>query len=224
MKYDELSEKVYAYTESCTDNTIDEYFVEGKNLTDRAEFKAIYRRAHDTIRAAKKMIADGDAKGANQEIDKLIAEVEKFKEAMMSYDDSFGEALCGNFLMSWCSSLKQILVGLCTLGVGGVVVYFKDSIDIILGMIEHVKSNGNITWATFNSHRMKLIAVCNQLVSKLKKAKADVSKEAEGAKTAKELTKESVDTVDLQLDIFEAFESGNITEEDRDNLLAMLEE
>lgn len=60
-----------------------------------------------------------------------------------------------------------------------------------------------------------------KIQSKIKKLVKEAAKVAkvEEAKPAKE----SVDVTDVQLDIFEAFESGNITEDERDDLLEMLE-
>ena len=122
------------------------------------------------------------------------------------------------------SDVKAFLVGIPTCGVGTVVSYVKDVIDMAMGIIKQLKSDGDVTINVLNARRAKIKGLIVEMKKGIENYKKELlenlkSKIKEDEDNEQKEVKESAM---IRLAIYESCHAGEITEEERDTLLALV--
>ena len=215
-----------AIYESCDEGEISEEdrdelleMLEGTNIDQAKKGSKIFKDAKNAIRDAKKLANSGDISSAKTKLDTAISAMKKFRDEIKNYDDSLGEIICGQFLRTAILYLKSIAGILFTFGIGTVIATGDEIIKTLDGMIQMYQDDG-FSFKMFNTNKARLISISTKLIKQAEKVKADLDTNDDS-----EATKESVDMdiTDIQLAIYESCDEGEISEEDRDELLEMLE-
>ena len=116
-------------------------------------------------------------------------------------------------------TFKAFAVGLPTFGFGASISVIKDYIDMVIGMVKTFKDNGNeLDMKVFNARRAKIKGMIKQYHSVLNKYEKELLKNELSVEDKP--VAESVD--DIKLAIYESCHAGEITKEERDELLGMI--
>lgn len=196
---------------------------EGTNIDQRKAGKKAATECKKAIADAKALQKQGDTKGAIDKLDVAISKMKEFKDEIIHYDDTVGDIIFGRILANWCRDIKAIAVGLVTFSVGSWVVEVKEIVNRIQGMID-IYNEEDFSLKMLNANKTRLVGIATSLIKKMENLKSSIKEDA--SKISPSEIKESVDDniVDTQLSIFTACEAGDISEEDRDELLEMLED
>lgn len=197
---------------------------EGTNIDQRKKGKKVAKECKEAISAAKELMSKEDYTGASSKLDEAIAKMKEFKSEIIHYDDTVGDIIFGRMLANATRDLKSILVGLISFGVGSMVVGIKELADRIQGMID-VYNEEDFSLKMLNANKTKLVGVATAMIKKMEHLKTAISEKAASKGSDSDVKKESTDNdvVDAQLSVFAACEAGEISAEDRDELIAMLE-
>ena len=201
--------------------------VEGATKEFNREYKKYLQETNGLVKEIKSNMKSkkwDDARKACVEYEKAI------KDAIDSIDEipeTVGSAIAGTFLQELATYAKVVLLAIPTLGIGSLVVTVKDRVEEIVGVVKEIKAmiNGDkeVNISVLNERRDKIVGVltfAKQQASAFKKEIDRLEKEENG-----EVKKESVeetDPIEMKLQIFESCAAGEITEEERNELLEMI--
>lgn len=200
---------------------------EGATTEINREYKKYLQETKGLVKQIKSNIKDkkwDDARKACDEYEKAI------KDAIDNIDEipeTVGSAIAGTFVQELATYAKAVLLAIPTLGIGSLVVTVKDRVEEIVGVVKEIKdmSKGDkeISIGVLNERRDKVVGIltfAKQQAAAFKKEIDRLEKEENG-----EVKKESVeetDPIEMKLQIFESCAAGEITEEERNELLEMI--
>lgn len=219
--FNELMEYV---AESTFDDA--EAYLEGTNREISKIGKTTLKDCKKLMKEAKNSYKKGDASATNKKLDEITKKLDEALSDIDDIDDTVGSVIIGYYYQGFCSALKGLLLGLCTFGIGTAISSIKDTIDIISGGLEQWdKENKNFTPKLLNMRRQKVRALLNsykKVVSNFKKEVVKSIKETEKAEDT--ATEESADMSDeIKLEIYESCYYGEISEDERDILLDLMD-
>ena len=207
------------------------YVTEGATIQMNKTFKKFKKTYKALIKSAKNNIKLADYKAARKDIKRCEEILDDFEEEFDKIEVSFGSALCGSLFQAVISGLKACLLSIPTLGIGSFLTSLKDLYDEAIGVETTIK-NEEIDMKVFNGRRNKIKGLIQGFKSKLRELSNHLPKDGSDEKvsgvdeTIQSSVKESVDEIDtddLKLSIYESCVNGEITEEERDGLLSVLE-
>ena len=212
--FDELLESVVDYNEA----RFDELFTEGANLEIRDKYKALrkeYKALNKKIKEAKK---SGETDKIEKTIDEYLELMKKTRKEIDNTPETVGSVIAGFFIaevMDFCEIFLATVVSLPLAGIGGTIDSIKILIQEIAGIVRQYKkvNKGEFSIEMLNIRRAKLNSVMDSMESYLKKVKKGLNDTDD--------VKESVE--DIKLNIYESCHAGEITEEERDILLDIVE-
>lgn len=196
------------------------YVTEGTNSDISKKYKEVVKKYKDCMADIKKDFKAKEYESAVKKCDDLKKYIDDMESIIDSKYDDVGSVVWGYILQGFVTSIKAMILGIPTFGIGSAVVYIKDTIDIINGMIAEYKKKDDFSLEMFNQRRTKIIGCIKSLKKAVDHLKTDieaVAKEEKKEEPVKESTSDS-----LKLEIFESCYNGDISEEERDVLLNLL--
>ncbi len=164
---------------------------------------------------------------AIDECDKLTNHLKSLESDINDIKDDVWSIIGGYFYQGFCSNVKALLLGIPTFGIGTVVSAIADTIHIVVGVAKQWKEDGTLTPEMINVRRDFIkgyFETMHKVVSDYKRQIKDAAKAAkEEEKKEEKPVKESATVEEVKLHIFESCHAGDISQEERDTLLAILE-
>lgn len=201
------------------------YVTEATNIDISKKYKEVLKKYKECMADIKKDFKAKEYDSAAKKCDDLIKYIDEMESIIDSKYDDVGSVVWGHIIQGFLTSLKAMLFGIPTFGIGSAVVYIKDGIDIVNGMITEYKKAGDFSLEMFNQRRTKIIGCVKHLKKAVDHLKTDIETAAKEEKTKEEKKEDPVkeSTSDsLKLEIFESCYNGDISEEERDVLLNLL--
>ena len=158
-------ENIVNLMESCDDDDLQEICesVEAMLITEGATndmndlFKEFKKEVPKLVKIAKKDYKSKKYSDAIEKLERAKSLTEKADIKLKSVDaGTVGAIVCGRIYQGFATSIKAILLGLCTFGVGFVVVNISDTIKQITGIIDELKDEKNLSPSMLNSRYTKI--------------------------------------------------------------------
>lgn len=201
------------------------YVTEGTNSDISKTYKEIVKKYKECMGDIKKDFKNKEYDSAIKKCDDLKKYIGDMKDIIDSKYDDAGSVAFGLIIQGFSTSIKAMLLGIPTFGIGKAIVIVKDTIDIVNGIISEYKKNDSLSLEMFNIRRTKLVGCIKSLEKAVDHLKTDIETVAKEEKAKEEKKEEPVkeSTSDsLKLEIFESCYNGDISEEERDVLLNLL--
>ena len=201
------------------------YVTEGTNSDISKKYKEVVKKYKDCMADIKKDFKAKEYESAVKKCDDLMKYIDDMESIIDSKYDDVGSVVWGYIIQGFATSVKAMILGIPTFGIGSAVVYIKDTIDIISGMIAEYKKKEDFSLEMFNQRRAKIIGCVKSLKKAVDHLKMDIESAAKEEKAKEEKKEEPVkeSTSDsLKLEIFESCYNGDISEDERDVLLNLL--
>lgn len=94
---------------------------------------------------------------AIEKLERAKSLTEKTNTKLRAIDaGSVGAVICGFLYQKFAETLKSILIGLCTFGIGAIAVHVLEFIKKVSGIIEEIKANKNVSIAILNTRYDKI--------------------------------------------------------------------
>lgn len=197
------------------------------------QLRGIKRQAKDLkkvdIKQMKVMYKSGNYAVAKKAGEEILAVIEDYEKQFKDVDQSFGNVVLGNLMGNALRLIKNLALGLITLGIGPTIDASK---RLCSRSVQMLKSSGDkdVDYKIFNAYANDILTMLDDMKHQVKKvmSKCDEELKAAGDTTQKSAdakpTNESVDeNLDGKLAIYESAYAGEITDEERDGLLELLE-
>lgn len=174
-----------------------------------------------------------DYKEAKKILDKIDDKIDEYSKAISNVDSSVFADICSVICQGVVSSLKATAVGI---GAGILVGQFNadagsaaakgsyiasqvtDAIKIVVGIMKAVKDKGgNISASELNVYKGKILGTI-EAMKKINDKKKDIVEEA----MAKKVKESTNDIISAKLDVYEAFNNGKISEEEKEVFIEIL--
>ena len=218
--------------ESVSDFLFDEadgYFVQEGATVDISK---IFANAKKDWKVSCKNIREywkaKDYDKAIDECDKLTKNLDSLESDINEIKDDVWSVIGGYFYQGFCSNVKALLLAIPTFGIGAIVSGIADTIHIVVGVSKQWKEDGTLTLEMINARRDFIkgyFETMRKQVSDYKRQIKDAAKAAKEKDEKKEEkpVKESATVEEVKLHIFESCHAGDISQEERNALLAILE-
>lgn len=217
--YEELASMILEYGAGQESENIIE---EGANTALKGIKQDVKALKKINIKGMKQMYKSGNFAGAKAEGEKILAAIEDCEKQFKAVDQSFGNAALGDLKGTALRLIKDIGLGIITLGIGTIIQNVKRIMSRCI-QIQKASGSKDIDYKQFNSYANDILMMLDDMKHQVKAviAKCDEGLKATGSTT----TQESVDTdLDDKLAIYESARAGEISEEDRDELLKLFDE
>ncbi len=204
-----------------------EFVVEGATKEINQEYKKYLAETKGLVKKIKSDIKAKKWDDARKACDDYEASIENAIKNIDEIPETIGSAIAGNFLQGLISYVKALLLAIPTFGVGAVAVSIKDYIDECVGLVKEVKDicdgKKEINIGALNARRTKIIGILTFAKGQASKFKKEIDRlEKDENPEVKKESVEEMDPVEMKLQIFESCAAGEITEEERNELLEMI--
>lgn len=157
------------------DNTDDsEMYTEGVHKDIKDFWKVSIKKYKDNMTLAKKSLKCNRYDDCIRYASDAAKCMESCKESIISIHPNVLETILGRIIRSFVFSLKELLIGIPTFGIGSLVVEVKELIDRLTGMFESYKTEG-FKADLFDSYKQVLVGsavahinCANNLITKAK--------------------------------------------------------
>lgn len=217
--YDELVDMILEYT--APEEPTGDLMEEAGNL-DLMEIKNKTKLMKSTIKDMKKAYKGGHYQEAKEAGERLLKDLAEYKEQFKQIDQSFGDSIMGNMLGGTLNFIKDFALGLATLGIGAFIAEAKRLSASVMHILKASKSGENMNWKVFNTYANDVLTLLEDTERQINKIIKKCDEELGQKPTAESASVD--DALDDKLAIYEAARAGEISEEDRDELLKVFDE
>ena len=203
----------------------DDMFLEGANLDIRKRFKQFKAEFKEHAKKTKNYIEDEKFKEAKAELDKMEDILKLAKKDIQKMDTTIGSFIFGIFT-SWTVNILRTIL-LCFVPIIGMTVANVANIyDEWNKPVKKVFTGEDLSLDDFNFYKNKTLSRIDYMTAQIKSMRKTIDrKEKDKAKEVKEsaIAANSAKSNDefkyIQLSIYEACQAGEITLEEREELL-----
>ena len=202
------------------------YVQESGNLSDMNKlFKDAKNTFNEYSNKINNALKNKDYKTASTECENVKKLLKDIESHINELDDSILSAIGNSFYQSLLVLLKAILLGLPTFGVGTISTILEESLNGIIGLAKQWKEEKTFKPEMINGRRNKIKGVFYQMYGSIDKYKKIISSRVEDENKKNKLqpvVKETIKNNDLKLAVNESCANGNITIEERNFIISLL--
>ena len=241
---DDVKDIVIETYESFFDDDLfeeEEEITEGANLEYRNKFKALKKEYRVCVKEGKKALKSGNYAEARTKLAKMNTIMENVKKEIERNADSLPQKIIGNFIAIIQLFVEGLLIFALALvpivgGIGSLIISIRESEKYAQGlntMRKDILKDDEMTdtLAANNSYKTKLVGIITSyqrklkvLDQKLEKAMKEQRKYEISVEKEKKLTAEAVEFEEKKAMLYEACSNGEITIQEREELLSELKE
>lgn len=222
--YELLQESVSDYI---FDQTVGLLVQEGEDLKISKIFTEAKKEWKKSTKEIKKAWSNKEYDKAAEECDKLIKYLNDMETEVNDIKDDAWTIIGGVLSQGLLTVFKAFLISIPTFGIGTFIPVVKDVLDIVIGVTKQWKEEGEFTPEMINTRRDKIKGLFSEMTQMVKNYKKNIEAEAKKAKEEEKKeekpVKESATVEEVKLHIFESCHAGDISQEERNALLAILE-